>query len=174
LLVALVDGRRQGRYRAVGLTLSGPDSGRTLARALEARVDAERVFDVVQATFNVLEPSLAGPLREAHDAGLGVIAKEVFANGRLSAANTQPGDAPLLTRLRARAPAGAVDRLAVAFVLAHPFVDVALSGAATVAQLDSHLAATAVVLSEADRTALADVAEPPLTYWATRASLPWS
>src|SRR5207244_11824847 len=59
LLRALVEGRRAGAYRAVGLTLSGPSSARTLALARAARADGEPVFDVVQATFNCLEPSLA-------------------------------------------------------------------------------------------------------------------
>jgi hypothetical protein len=56
-------------------------------------------------------------------------------------------------------------------VLAHPFV--ALSGAATVAELRSHLGALAVALEGATREALAEVVEPPGRYWATRAALPW-
>jgi aryl-alcohol dehydrogenase-like predicted oxidoreductase len=168
LLATLVTARRDGAFRAVGLTLSGPTSSRTLDRAIAARVDGEPVFDVVQATFNVLEPSLAPGLRAAHDAGMGVIAKEVFANGRLSAANTRPDDAAMLSRLGAAATA---DRVAVGFVLAHPFVDVALSGAATVEQLDSHVAALGQAI---DAPALADLAESPERYWKTRASLPWT
>src|SRR6184192_2986668 len=140
LLDALVSGRRAGAYRAVGLTLSGPTSARALELALAARVDGERVFDVVQATFNCLEPSLAPSLARAHDAGLGVIVKEVFANGRLTDANERPEDAPLFARLRAVASGISLDRLALAFALTHPFVDVALSGAATTTQLASHLA----------------------------------
>jgi aryl-alcohol dehydrogenase-like predicted oxidoreductase len=171
LLAALVDGRRRGAYRAVGLTLSGATSARALELARDARVDGEPVFDVVQATFNVLEPSLAGALREAHDAGMGVIAKEVFANGRLTDANARPEDAALLARLRAIVPGVSLDRVAAAFALAHPFVDVVLSGAATVAQLHSHVAATGVAV---DAGALATLAEPPKRYWATRASLPWN
>jgi aryl-alcohol dehydrogenase-like predicted oxidoreductase len=171
LLAALVDGRRRGDYRAVGLTLSGATSAKTLELARDARVDGEPVFDVVQATFNVLEPSLAGALREAHDAGMGVIAKEVFANGRLTDANTRPEDAALLDHLRALAPGVPFDRIAVAFVLAHPYVDVALSGAATAAQLASHVAATAVGI---EPRVFESLVEPPERYWATRASLPWS
>jgi aryl-alcohol dehydrogenase-like predicted oxidoreductase len=171
LLDALVAGRRRGDYRAVGLTLSGTTAAQTLDRALEARTDGERVFDVVQATFNVLEPSLAAALRAAHDAGMGVIAKEVFANGRLADANTRPDDAPALAGIRARVPGVPLDRVAIAFVLAHPFVDVALSGAATPAQLESHVAATAIAI---DPGTLGDVAEPPARYWATRAALPWT
>jgi aryl-alcohol dehydrogenase-like predicted oxidoreductase len=172
LLRALVAGRHEGAYRAVGLTLSGPKSAETLEQALAARAGGERVFDVVQATFNALEPSLAPLLTHAHDAGLGVIAKEVFANGRLSSANHRPDDAARLTRLRSfDLP---LDQLALAFVLAAPFVDVALSGAATTAQLHSHLAAASVTLDKATRAALAQVAEPVDEYWETRRRLPWN
>src|SRR5262249_33990787 len=65
LLHALVDSRRSGACRAIGLTLSGAGSARTLTLALAARSDGERVFDTVQATFNCLETSLAGGLAEA-------------------------------------------------------------------------------------------------------------
>src|SRR5207253_3586942 len=130
-------GWRAGAYRAVGLTLSGTTSARTLALALAARVDGERVFDVVQATFNCLEPSLAAPLARAHAAGVGVIVKEVLANGRLTPANARPEDESLIDGLRAAAAARScsVDQLALAWVLDHPWADVVLSGAATTAQL---------------------------------------
>lgn len=176
LLAALVAGRRSGAYRAVGLTASGPRSGDTLARALALRADGERVFDVVQATFNPLEPSAADALRAAHDAGVGVIVKEAVANGRLTPANARPEDAPLRATLDAVAArvGAAPDRLAVAWILAHPFVDVVLSGAATTAHLTSHLAAGEIRLDAAIRRALDDLQETPTTYWATRTRLGWS
>src|SRR5262249_38177862 len=96
LLSALVEARRSGAFPAVGLTLSGPESARSLELAVDARADGEPVFDVVQATFNLLEPSLAPGLTAAHDAGLGVIVKEVHANGRLTDLNDRPDDAALL------------------------------------------------------------------------------
>ena len=175
LLDALVSGRRAGAYRAVGLTLSGPTSARALELALAARAGGERVFDVVQATFNCLEPSLAALLARAHDAGLGVIAKEVFANGRLTDANTLADDASLVQGLHAAAAARgcSMDQLALAFVLDHPFIDVALSGAATPAQLASHAGALAVTIDDDARASLAAIAEPPGRYWETRGRLPW-
>jgi aryl-alcohol dehydrogenase-like predicted oxidoreductase len=65
-----------------------------------------------------------------------------------------------------------LDRLAIGFALAHPFVDVVLSGAATVAQLSSHLAAADA--PEVEVGALGGMAEAPEDYWRTRAALPWS
>jgi aryl-alcohol dehydrogenase-like predicted oxidoreductase len=176
LLAALVEARARGAYAALGVTLTGPGSGATLARALEARVGGRRVFDVVQATFNLLEPSLAVGLAAAHAAGIGVITKEVFANGRLSPANLRPEDAMLRAALEASsAESGlAVDQLAVAWVLSHPFVDVALSGAAAPEQVVSHAAAIGRTLDSRVLARLGRLAETPERYWATRAALPWS
>jgi len=176
LLRALVEGRRAGAYRAVGLTLSGPTSARALELARAARADGEPVFDVVQATFNCLDPSLAAPLAGAHDAGLGVIVKEALANGRLTAVNDRPEDAGLMSALGETAGrlACGIDQLALAFVLAEPFVDVVLSGAATTAQLASHLGARSLTLDPEMHAALAALAEPPARYWQTRGTLRWS
>jgi len=176
LLRALVEGRRAGAYRAVGLTLSGPTSARALELVRAARADGEPVFDVVQATFNCLDPSLAAPLAGAHDAGLGVIVKEALANGRLTAVNDRPEDAGLMSALgetAGRLGCG-IDQLALAFVLAEPFVDVVLSGAATTAQLASHLGARSLTLDPEMHAALAALAEPPARYWQTRGTLRWS
>jgi aryl-alcohol dehydrogenase-like predicted oxidoreductase len=176
LLAALVEARRHGHYRAIGLTLSGPTSRQTLDRALTATVDGERVFDVVQATFNLLEPSLASLLAAAGAAGLGVIVKEVHANGRLTALNDRPVDRALVSRLSvvAQAHGLTVDQLAVAFAAAHPWVDCVLSGAATVAQLASHVVGCGAALPGVVRDELAAFAEPPATYWQTRGSLVWN
>src|SRR5262249_23527151 len=138
---------------------------------LAARIDGERVFDAVQATFNCLEPSLGPALAAAHQAGLGVIVKEAFANGRLTDANRRPEDAAMIATLgRLAAERGlACDQLALAFVLAHPFADVVLSGAATTDQLASHVGALGAPVDDGVRAALAGFAEPPDRYWATRA-----
>lgn len=176
LLAAMVAARRAGRCRALGLSLSGPTSDRALALALAARVDGERVFDAVQATVNVLEPSLLRALAAAHAEGLGVIAKEVHANGRLTDANRRPEDAAMLDRLRAVAGAAGrtVADLALAFVAHHGCIDVALSGAATTAQLAAHAAALARPLEASVVAELAACAEPRAAYWSTRARLPWT
>ena len=176
LLDALAQGRENGRYDAVGLTLTGEGSRATLERALAARAAGRRVFDVVQATFNVLEPSLADALRDARREGIRVIAKEVFANGRLAPGNARPDDARLRAVLDAHAGTAGmrVDQLAVAWVLSHPFVDVALSGAATPAQIRSHVVAVDRALPPEVLDALRSLAEPPGRYWAVRSSLPWT
>lgn len=55
-----------------------------IRRALEVDVNGENPFRVVQATWNLLEPSSGAALAEAHSAGWDVIVKEVLANGRLT------------------------------------------------------------------------------------------
>ena len=176
LLAALVQGRQNGAYDAVGLTLTGEGSAATLERALAARAQGTRVFDAVQATFNLLEPSLAAALEAARGEGLRVIAKEVFANGRLTPANTRSDDAALRSVLERLAVSAGMDtdQLALAWVLSHRFVDVALSGAATPAQLRSHTGAVDRSLSQSVVDEIATLAESPARYWAARATFPWT
>jgi len=161
---------------AVGLSLSGPHQSETLRRAIELRVDGERVFDTVQATWNLLERSAGPALREASAAGMGVIVKEALANGRLSARNGAPSFAPARLRLEgvARRLSCTLDALAIAAVLAQPWVDVALSGAATVAQVRSNLAALDVGWDDAADEHLRAIAEDAPSYWATRGRLAWN
>ena len=161
---------------AVGLSLSGPRQADALYRALEARVEGRGVFDAVQATWNLLETSAAPALRAAHDAGLRVIVKEALANGRLTARNQSADFAPSRRRLRSVAERlrCSIDALALAAVLAQPWVDVVLSGAATVQQLRSNLGALSVRWDAEAESALRAIVEQPAAYWATRAALPWN
>ena len=146
---------------AVGLTVTGAHQADTIERALEVGL-----FDTVQATFNLLERSAGPALEAAHAAGLGVIVKEALANGRLT---DRGGLEPFL------AAAGEhdvpPDALALAFVLAQPFVDVVLSGAATAGQLRSNL--QALELDAAAAAGLDGLAEDPSRYWDERSALPW-
>jgi aryl-alcohol dehydrogenase-like predicted oxidoreductase len=71
----------------IGLTLSGPNQADVLERALALQVDGVPLFDAVQSTWNLLEPSAGPRLEAAHSAGLAVIIKEALANGRLTTRN---------------------------------------------------------------------------------------
>jgi len=149
--------RRSGVF--IGFTTTGPHQSQTIERALEVGG-----FDSVQATWNLLERSAGPALAAAHDAGLGVIVKEALANGRL----TDRGDVPELTAAARKADT-TPDALALAGVLAQPWVDVVLSGAATVGQLQSNLQALAT-----DPEPLEALVEAPETYWEQRSELPWN
>ena len=149
---------------AVGLSVTGPEQAATIRRALETGT-----FDTVQATWNLHERSAGPALAAAHEAGMGVIVKEAVANGRL----TDRG-APAALREAAAARGTTADALALACVLAQPWVDVVLSGAATVPMLDSNLAAAAVVVDADLEAALRGLEEPADAYWAARSRLRWT
>jgi aryl-alcohol dehydrogenase-like predicted oxidoreductase len=131
----------------IGLTVTGPEQPATIDRALEAGG-----FDAVQATWNLHERSAARALERAHAAGLRVYVKEALANGRL-AEHDQP---------------------ALAAALAQPWADVVLSGATTVAQLESNLRAREVDWTPELEQRFAGLEEDPETYWRKRSELPWN
>jgi aryl-alcohol dehydrogenase-like predicted oxidoreductase len=162
----------------IGLSLSGPNQAETLRQAMAIVVDGHRLFDCVQATWNVLELSAGPALAEAHAAGMGVIVKEALANGRLTERNHDPGFADKRRWLQQRAAERrtTIDALALAAVLAQPWADVVLSGAAHVDHWRSNAAALAVDLGNLSVTAseLAQLAEAPGTYWTIRGQLPWN
>jgi aryl-alcohol dehydrogenase-like predicted oxidoreductase len=161
---------------AIGLSLSGPGQAATLVRALAVVVDGARLFGSVQATWNVLEMSAGPALEQAHAAGLSIIVKEALANGRLTARNTDPAFAAkraLLERQAARLNT-TMDALALAAALAQPWAGTILSGAATVAQIESNVQALKLGLDDQARAALTMLAEPPEVYWETRKALAWN
>jgi aryl-alcohol dehydrogenase-like predicted oxidoreductase len=164
------------RGTLIGLSLSGANQSEVLAAALEVTVEGLRLFDTVQATWNLLEPSCGPMLQRAHERGLGVMIKEVFANGRLTPRNQESAFAPQRARLIAIANrhATSIDAIALAAALAQPWADVTLSGAATPEQLQSNLAALQVTLTPADWEELNNLAESPQTYWSTRSRLAWN
>jgi aryl-alcohol dehydrogenase-like predicted oxidoreductase len=156
---------------AIGLSVSGPGQPEVIRRSLEVRIDGERVFQTAQATWNLLERSAGAALAEAHEAGYGVIVKESLANGRL----TSRGDRAtgVLGEIAHRHGVN-VDAVAIAAVLANPWVHVVLSGAIAADQLASNLEALSVTLSANELDALAVLSEPSTTYWSHRQSSPWS
>jgi aryl-alcohol dehydrogenase-like predicted oxidoreductase len=101
-------------------------------------------------------------LAEAKAAGWTVIVKEALANGRLTVPGSESamlGDRP--------------DATALAAALTQPWADVVLSGAATVPQLRSNLAA----LDEGeqlDGDLLATLAVDPQIYWRQRSAMRWT
>jgi aryl-alcohol dehydrogenase-like predicted oxidoreductase len=149
---------------AIGFTATGPRQSETIKRALEVGA-----FDAVQATWNLLERSAGPELAAAHAEGLGVIIKEALANGRLTAR----GDVPELAAA-ARMTGRTEDALALAAVLAQPWVDVVLSGATTVEQLESNLVALALDLGADVLGRLEAIGEDPDTYWEERSELAWN
>jgi aryl-alcohol dehydrogenase-like predicted oxidoreductase len=168
---AVIDGLRTLRSDglAIGLTVTGPRQADTIRRALEVMVDGVRLFQLVQATWNMLERSAGDALADASDAGLAVIVKEALANGRLTGKDAEPGLAPL--RRYAASCGTTEDVIAIAAALAQPWADVVLSGAVTVGQLASNLRALQLSHAASDWP---EIDESPSEYWASRSARPWS
>ena len=145
-------------------------------RAIRIEVGNKRLFDSVQATWNLLERSTGAALQSAKAAGLGVIIKEALANGRLTDKNNDPSFADKLERLQHQAARldTSLDALALAFVLAQPWVDIVLSGAAQVEHLLSNLQALDLNLDDQILQSLDDLIEPAEVYWEKRSKLPWN
>jgi len=151
----------------IGITTTGPDQATTIRKAANLSVRGRRLFDTVQATWNLLEPSAGDALSEARSAGLAVIVKEAVANGRLTGR-----DPRFATLFRRHAPGATPDAIALAAALRLSPADLVLSGAATLQQLSSNL--RAVDVPEAVVADLPDLAEPAEQYWATRSQLAWT
>lgn len=159
---------------AVGLSVSGMGQAQTIERALRLETNGAKLFDTVQATWNLLEPSARNALHLAHQEGLGVIVKEALANGRLTRRNRDATFAAKLNTLvqQAERLQTTPETVAFAAVIQQPWVDTVLSGAATEAQLHDNLAAQNVIWDDEVATVLSGFAEPD--YWDTRAALSWS
>ncbi len=160
----------------IGFTTSGANQAAIINKALGIELDGLRLFDAVQSTWNLLEPSAGPALAAAHAEGLGVIVKESLANGRLTGRNTESGFESRRARLAGMADElnCAIDALALAGALAQPWADVVLLGAASVDQLDSNLRALDVSLDGREAELADALAEDPTIYWQKRSALAWN
>jgi aryl-alcohol dehydrogenase-like predicted oxidoreductase len=68
----------------VGVSVSGPNQGEAIERALELTAAGRPLVSSVQATWNLVETSAGPALAAAHAAGVRVVVKEAVANGRLT------------------------------------------------------------------------------------------
>lgn len=160
----------------IGLSVSGPNQPAVIEKALSIKISGERLFDSVQATWNLLEQSTTAALQAASDAGLGVIIKEAVANGRLTPSNNNHkfmGKMMKLQTLADKYRVG-VDAIALAAVIAQPFVDIVLSGAARIDHLESNLKAIDVIWENDPLDELEGFAESAEDYWAFRSGLAWN
>ena len=177
---ALIDAIARLRERGIraGLSVSGAGQAVAIRRSLEVRRDGIRVFDSVQATWNLLERGAESALQDAHDAGMKVVVKESLANGRLTQANRDEDDAlfPAVARIRelAEGRGTTVEMLALASALARPWANIVLSGAATVVQVRSTVAALDFAYDPELDEQLRSVAVASDEYWRARSSFRWN
>lgn len=164
----------------IGLSVSGPNQAAVIEKALSIQLDGKRLFDSIQATWNLLEQSAGSSLQAASDLGVGVIIKEAVANGRLTSKNNNPQFMNKMLRLTAAAKAlnVGVDAIALAAVITQPFVDITLSGAARIDHLESNLQAVDIVESNSAAPLLTelvnDFSETAKMYWGIRSDLAWN
>lgn len=147
----------------IGCSTSGPRQAETIRRALELEVDGRRLFDSIQASWNLLEPSAGDALSDAHESGVLVMIKEPLANGRLA---VEPPEQ--LRRAAERARTG-TDAVALSVAMSRPWADVVLLGPANTAQLDNNLRARGLEVAVPE-----DPAEEPEYYWSRRGRLAWT
>lgn len=178
--VALIDALARLREKGIraGLTVSGPGQDVAIRRAIAVRRDGVRVFESVQATWNLFERGAESALRDARAEGMKVVVKEALANGRLTDGNHE-ADAvlsPVLGRIRriAESRGTTIDMLALGAALARPWADVVLSGAATVAQLKANAGARGFVFDAGLEAALGEIAVGSEEYWRARTGFGWN
>mmetsp|Transcript_23005 Transcript_23005/g.32210 ORF Transcript_23005/g.32210 Transcript_23005/m.32210 type:complete len:337 (-) Transcript_23005:38-1048(-) len=163
---------RKERGWSIGLSVSSPKQGDVLREAMKLKTpENEPLFDSVQCTYNVLEQRAGETLLEAHNAGLDVIIKEGFANGRIFSNDSV---SKYSTKLQCEP-----DQLALGCILAQPFEPRVLSGAVTESQLESNYKALQVSETlKGDQTLLKEIMDsclmPSENYWSERSALTWN
>jgi aryl-alcohol dehydrogenase-like predicted oxidoreductase len=164
--------------RIAGLSVSGAGQGAAIRRSIDVRRDGDRVFDSVQATWNLLERGAESALQDAHGAGMKVVVKESLANGRLTQGN-RGEDAVLsqpIARIRELAESRGtnIETLALAAALAQPWATIVLSGAATVEQIRSTVAAVDFAYDTELDDQLRSLSVASEEYWRARSSFKWN
>jgi aryl-alcohol dehydrogenase-like predicted oxidoreductase len=188
---ALIDAIARLREKGIkaGLSVSGAGQDVAIRRSLEVRRDGERVFDSVQATWNLLERGAESALQDAHGAGMKVVVKESLANGRLTGdegkGKGEEGSGkrgkddvlfPSVARIRelAETRGTTVEMLALRAALARPWADVVLTGAATVGQIQSNVAALELPYDSELEDQLRSASVGSAEYWRSRSSFRWN
>jgi aryl-alcohol dehydrogenase-like predicted oxidoreductase len=184
---ALINSIARLRERGIrtGLTVSGTGQDVAIRRSLEVRRDGKRVFDSVQATWNLLERGAESALEDAHAAGMKVVVKESLANGRLTSGKREEGSGtrredevlfPSMGRIRelAESRGTTIEMLALGAALSRPWADFVLTGAATVGQVQSNVAALGLALDPELEENLRSVSVNSTEYWRTRSSFKWN
>lgn len=160
----------------IGLSLSGPAQAAVLEKALEVEIDKVPLFNAVQASWNILERSAEEMLIAAHNEGLKIIIKEALANGRLTLRNQEEAFQAKLSKAQGDAKRlnGSLDAWALAAVLARPWVDIVLSGAATVEHIQSNMRAEVIIWDGQAEKVIEDFVEEAEEYWQKRKALEWN
>ena len=160
----------------IGLSVSGVEQSTVIEKAVSIKFNGERLFNSVQATWNLLERSAETALKKANDAGLNVIVKEALANGRLTRRNKSEAFAIGSKVLGdvAKLIDADWDAIALAAAMNQPWATTVLSGAASVEHVKSNAKAKDIVWTTKLEQKLDKIAQPPADYWQQRSELAWN
>lgn len=156
----------------IGISTSGPSQAETIKKLLEIN-KVENLFTFIQCTINILEQSCQQILIEASESKINIIAKEIFANGRLSAANKEFHQKEILILRNLALDLNlSLEELSLIWAYQQKYINIVLTGVATVEQLQSNIDA----ISKKDLTLpnLLELGTSKESYWQSRKSLKWN
>jgi aryl-alcohol dehydrogenase-like predicted oxidoreductase len=170
-----LDKIRESTGVKIGLSVSGPHQKDILLAASKVTVNDKKLFDSYQATYNVLEQSCFGILKEIMADGKTVIIKEAIANGRLLENKKfmhYRSTYAILKELSNKYGVG-MDAIALRFIIDFLGPQLVLSGASNTLQLDQNIKSLHFNLSQGDLSQLELLAIEPDPYWKERSLLFW-
>ena len=160
----------------IGITTTGDNQLEVIKKAMEIHFNGHFLFDLFQATYNILDQSLLKIKDQLLVAGRTIVIKEALANGRLLRSKTYQHynkvyDA--LEKLAAKYEAG-VDAICLNYCLQTMDDSIVLSGVSNIKQLKENLKVNHFKLSESDLHQLSLYCQNPVYYWSERNQLVWN
>jgi len=156
----------------IGISTSGPSQVETIKKLLEIN-KVENLFTFIQCTINILEQSCQQILIEASESKINIIAKEIFANGRLSAANKEFHQKEILILKNLALDLNlSLEELSLIWAYQQKYINIVLTGAATVEQLQSNI--DAISKKDVILPNLLELGTSKESYWQSRKSLKWN
>ena len=156
----------------IGISTSGPHQKETITELLEVN-KREKLFTFIQCTINIFEQSCIEILKRASDQGINVIAKEIFANGRLTDLNDNLHQEFFLEINKVALKLNiTIEDLALIWVYQLPFVKIVLTGASTIDQIERNINSLNKI--KIDLPSLNNFQLSQTDYWNTRKSLSWN
>ena len=156
----------------IGVSTSGPQQKETITALLEIN-KSEKLFTFIQCTINIFEQSCIEILKKASEQGINVIAKEIFANGRLTNLNNDLHQENFIKINKVASNLNiTIEDLALIWVYQLPFVKIVLTGASTIDQLDKNLNSLNKI--DIELPSLNNYRLSQEDYWNTRKTLTWN
>ena len=159
----------------IGLTTTGVNQVDILKKAIAINIENKPLFGSFQSTYNIMEQSILQLQELFLNTNSQLIIKESLANGRLIPNTMFRKHSDLynyITKLADKYNVG-TDAIGIRFCI-DSFPDaVILSGASSVNQLQSNLAARTFKLQEEEMELLSSYKIDPILYWDERKKLSW-